>query len=470
MHPLEKKISKLLTEKKLITRGEKLVVGVSGGPDSLCLLHVLHSLAADFPFSLAVVYFDHGLRPEESGQEIKFVGDVAQEMGWPFYNGAGNVAEYSRENGLSIEDAARSLRYDYLQEILSDCGGQKIAVAHTADDQAEELLLRLIRGTGRKGLAGMEFIRDSLIVRPFLQTCKDEILAYLKDKNREFCLDSSNQQRIYLRNRVRLDLIPYLEKEFNPGIKKILRQTSSLLQEEESLLDDISLNAYKHAVSGENGLKLDLSFFAGQHVAIQRRIIEKMLLDLGNRPGFRQIDQILYLAEQSEPGGCIHLSGGLRGVIEENMFFFSYPLGKTNRRGDLRDAAENPVFDLNIMEPGLFDFNEGWQVEVACLDHLPEKTELSSENADFFDLDTISFPFTIRNRRPGDRFHPLGSSGHKKVGKFLTDLKIDEKARRQVPILEFEGEVAALLGIRISQRFRVRNSSEKVLRVRVMKR
>jgi tRNA(Ile)-lysidine synthase len=425
-------------------------------------------LAADFPFSLAVAYFDHGLRPQESGAEVELARHAAKQTGWPFYHGAGKVAEHAGENGLSTEEAARNLRYAYLNEVLAACGAQKIAVAHTADDQAEELLLRLLRGTGRKGLAGMELIREGLIIRPFLQTGKAEILAYLQDKKLPFCTDSSNLERLYLRNRVRLDLLPYLERNFNPGIKQLLRQTAAILQEEENLLDDLSLEAYSRTVSGEEILQLDLPFLAGQPLAIQRRIIEKMLLALGNSPGFRQIDQILQLAGQGGPGGSIHLSSGLRGVIEGNSFSFSYPQGRVARRGDLRDEAERQAFQLEILEPGLFELDAGRQLEVVCLDAPPAKEELAAKNADYFDLNTISFPFTVRSRRPGDRFQPLGSSGHKKVGKFLTDLKLEARRKNQVPLVEYEGEVAALLGVRIAQRFRLQSSTAKVLRLRVL--
>lgn len=468
MHPLEKKIKKLLSEKKIISQGEKLLVGVSGGADSLCLLHILNSLAADFPFSLAVAYFDHCLRPEETALEVEFVANQARGMGWPFYHGSGNVAGFAGENGLSIEAAARTLRYDYFGDVLADSGCRKIAVAHTADDQAEELLLRLLRGTGRKGLAGMEFVRDSLIVRPLLQTTKDEVLDYLKAKEIKFCTDSSNQQIIYLRNRVRLDLIPYIEDKFNPGIRKILRQTSSILQEEESLLNKISSDAYTIAVLEKDPLKLDLSFFVNQPVAIQRRIIEKILLKLGNSPGFRQIDHILNLAGQGESGRHIHLSCGLRGLIEGNKFIFSYPQGRVHTRGNLSGAGDDLVFDVDITEPGVFELDENRQVEVACLDYIPDKAELCANESDFFDLEEMSFPFKIRNRHLGDRFRPLGSTGHKKVGDFLTEIKLAENERRLVPVLECGGEIAALLGVRISHRFRVRNSSSRVLRATVM--
>jgi tRNA(Ile)-lysidine synthase len=265
-----------------------------------------------------------------------------------------------------------------------------------------------------------------------------------------------------------LDLIPYIEEKFNPGIKKILRQTSSLLQEEESLLDALTEDAYKHTVLEEDGSALDLVCLTGQHKAIQRRIIEKMLLKLDNNPSFRQIEQILYLAGHGENGAGVHLSRGLRGEIKGKKLLFSYPLGRTSWRGDLKSSVEDSVFDMDVMEPGLFCLDEARQVEVSCLDYLPEQSELASEGVDFFDLDLLSFPFKIRNRRPGDRFHPLGSPGHKKVGDFLTDLKVAESIRRHIPVLEYGGKVAALLGIRISHRFRVRSSTRKVMRVRVL--
>ena len=335
MHYLEKKIARLLARENLIAPDELVVAGVSGGPDSLALLHVLHAVGE----KLLAVYVDHGLRPGETEYEAQLVRQQAEKLTVPWEIGRVDVTGLAKEKKMSIEQAARELRYDFLQKTAEKFQAGKIAVAHTADDQAEELLLRLIRGTGRSGLAGMKFIRDNYLIRPLLTTCKQTLLDYLADKNIPFAEDSSNRDRRYLRNRVRLDLLPELEK-YNSNIRRTLRRTAMILTDEEDLLTRLTDQAWQEVAQTAgcgDGIEvcLDIAGLLGLHRALQRRILEMVFVRMTAPASFARIDQLLYLAEFGQGGAMLHFAGGLRCRKKGGLLLFSYPQGRKPQRGNL---------------------------------------------------------------------------------------------------------------------------------------
>jgi len=341
---LRQRIGALLTAKDLIKNGDTLIVGVSGGPDSVALLHILCS--AQPLLRCIAVYIDHGLRPDETGAEIELVRGLARQLQAGFERISVDVIKASRQDKSSIEESARTLRYQALEEMRRQYRGTAIAVAHTADDQAEELLIRLIRGSGRKGLSGMQF-KNGRIIRPLLHESKETLLHYLQAQQIPFCIDSSNLERTYLRNRVRLDLLPYLQEHFNKSIKQTLLQTARILQDEEALLAEMTDKAW-HQVAREvaiqpvppdsppHTIQLDTKAFCQCHPALQRRILEKCCWQMGARPQFRQIAQLLDLLHMAQTGAEIHLSKGLRAHKNRQGVVFCYPVGKCSYRGGVR--------------------------------------------------------------------------------------------------------------------------------------
>ena len=341
MHPLEKETEKIIRSNKLFLSDETVVVAVSGGPDSVALLHVLCHLAPSLKLRLTAVYVDHGLRPAETIHEAELLQAQAQLLQIHCRVGRVDVHALVRQKKLSEEHGARILRYEFLEKIAKELGAAKIALAHTADDQAEEVLLRLIRGSGRAGLSGMKMIRSNRFVRPFLGTPKFRLLKYLTDKKIPFLEDSSNLERVYLRNRVRLDLLPQLEK-YNPNIRQTLRQTARILGDEEDLLAGLAQAARTDVVQSlpeeigqPSGLRLDINRFLNLHRAIQRRVVEMIFVEMDGLPSFKKIEQILYLAESGQGGGMLHLSRGLRVVKKRKELIFSYPQGRVAKRGNL---------------------------------------------------------------------------------------------------------------------------------------
>ncbi|MFH2123502.1 MAG: tRNA lysidine(34) synthetase TilS [Pseudomonadota bacterium] len=340
---LRRRIAELVTEQTPMHSGDTVIVGVSGGPDSVALLHILCSSLPQVKF--VAVYVDHGLRPEETGAEIELVQGLARRLQAGFAPVSVDVRAAARQEKQSIEESARSLRYRELEAVRKQYRGTAIAVAHTADDQAEELLIRLIRGSGRKGLSGMQF-KNGRIIRPLLHEKKETLLHYLHTEKIPFAIDSSNLERTYLRNRVRLDLLPYLHDHFNPSIRQTLLQTARIFEDEEALLEEMADKAWQGAVrvitiapispdSPPHTLEIDTKAFSTCHPALQRRILEKCCWQMEERPQFRQIELLLDLVHKGQGGAQIHLSRGLRVHKRGRELIFSYPAGKCSYRGGL---------------------------------------------------------------------------------------------------------------------------------------
>jgi tRNA(Ile)-lysidine synthase len=485
MHPLEKETLKIVRQEQLLQHGEKILIGVSGGPDSMALLHVLNHLARDLDITLAAVYVNHGLRPDETQEERNLVENAANGLDVDFFTGNVNVKELAAKQKISIEHAARLLRYDFFEKTAEEWGATKIVVAHTADDQAEEILLRLLRGTARKGLSGMKTLRDGKIVRPFLRFPKSRLLEYLEKHSIQFLLDSSNTENLYLRNRIRDDLLPYLVSRYNPDIRQTLLRTATILQDEEEFLEKITetvlaatvftvpetLKQVKINSSHPNELNnqelfVHLKRFNSEHRAIQRRILEKCCWMMDCEPQSRQIEHLLQLAIRNTPGGSLHLSDGLRVTKNNEQLCFTYPQGRGSLRGDLSSSNGIEFPETTIPEPGIFEFPQlGKKLPVEDLD---ETTTISGEifpSGQHLDSLLFSFPLTLRGPKPGDRVHPLGASGSKKINDFLCDQKIHLHTRELVPVLCADDSILALPGLRINHRFRITDKTTHVIRV-----
>ena len=340
MHGLEKKIKNIICEKKLLVEGDVVLVGTSAGPDSTALLLVLSGLQQDLGFTVLSVYVDHGLRPAETSAEKEFMQKICDDLQIPLTMRAIHIDSETSEHGESIEQAARKLRYQVFSSIAEWCGATKIAVGHTADDQAEEVLLRLLRGTARAGLSGMKLLRDNHIVRPLLQVSKADIYSYLRDKDKTFMVDSSNGSLLYLRNQVRLEVLPFLRR-YNPAIDENLRNLALILQDEEDLLAQQTNKVWDDLVSinpdneGLLTVKWDCASFNLLHVALQRRCAEKMFIVMESPPSANKIKQLLYLIQYGQGGGQLHFARGLRALKKKSRMHFWYPQGKIDRKGNL---------------------------------------------------------------------------------------------------------------------------------------
>lgn len=486
MHPLEKKTLKTVEQEHLLQAGEKVIIGVSGGPDSMALLHVMARLAPVLDITLAAVYVNHGLRPAEAEKEKSLVAADANRLGIDFFSCSVDVKGLAARQKFSIEHAARLLRYDFLEKTAHESDAQKIALAHTADDQAEEILLRLVRGTARKGLSGMKTLRAGRYIRPFLRFPKSHLLDYLDKHSIPFQLDSSNTQNLYLRNRIRNDLLPCLAERYNPDIRQTLTRTATILQDEEELLETLTEAAFAQTVtiiqdtlaqvhegstlaaeSCPQALQLSLDLFTMQPRAIQRRLLEKCCWLMTCEPRSRQIEDLLQLAMPGSPAGGLHLSEGLRVTNTNEHLNFAYPLGRGPFRGNLLAETSLEIPETRLPAPGSYEF-PALKKRLVVEDikgSIPGPGDIFPAG-EYLDSALFSFPLTLRRPEPGDRFHPLGAPGSKKVFDFLSDQKIDRHERRQVPVLCIDDSILALPGLRIDHRFRITERTSHLIRVR----
>ncbi len=338
-------VRKTIDKHGLIKPGP-VVVGVSGGSDSMALLHILAGLQPVLQCQPVAVYVNHGLRLDETGGEIACLQQVAEQLDLPFHSFDVDTCEHMQTHKSSLEAAARELRYRMLRRAAIQVGAETIAVAHTADDQVEEFLLRILRGSGRRGLAGMKF-RHADIVRPLLEVSKKQILTWLDGQKIKFCHDSSNDDLRFLRNRVRHRLLPLLEKEFDSGVRRAILKTAGNLSVDEDYLEIQTLAAWDGVISiggdvdddsdrGKLSCRLNRGGFAVLHPCLKRRLVERLLWQMGCPARHVHIMAVIKAVDSGQNGSELHLSRGLRVVVSRDALHFSYPQGMGNWRGSLR--------------------------------------------------------------------------------------------------------------------------------------
>ena len=464
MQSFEQQILNTSETNGLIGSNQSAVIGVSGGPDSICLMHTLCDLYEDL--TITCVYIDHGLRPDESALEANMVETQCAERSIDLIAISVDVPAEAKATGESIEACARRLRYDALEKVRQEVGADIIAVGHTADDQVEEVLLRLIRGSGLKGLSGMR-PRNGRVVRPLLEVNREQVLAYLEEHGYEFCDDSSNKSDRFLRNRIRLELLPLLEKRFNPSIRKTILNTSRILEQEEEFIGAESERLYRSLAqpsTDEYGFPWKGSFFfdieslTGLPIALRRRLFERACWETGCRPDFRHIDRIDKLLMKPSSGAQLHLPDGIRIVRQTDTLLFT---ALTNNQG-LRESISGKMDIRKKVEgPGSYAIPElNQQLDVWFSDN-----DSDDPNIMRIDRDTITFPLLLRSALPGDRFTPLGGPGRKKIARFLSDRKIPNHLRHLHPVLVSDETIVCVLGLQIDERFRVTETTTQQLHI-----
>lgn len=449
----------MLSNHNLISPGDTIIVGLSAGPDSVALL----SLLCEPTLSLnpVAVYVDHGLRPQETPNEINCVEKLCQNFSIQYEIITVNVEEHRKLTKTSLEESSRFLRYQALEKCRIKYEGSAIAVAHNADDQAEEILLRLFRGSGVKGLSGMQ-IKNGYIIRPLLTTSKKELLKYLKSAALPYCIDSSNSDLTILRNRLRNEILPQLKKHFNPSLRSILCQTAELLSQEEEFVDSIAKRSLAECVDEkENGpqssltIDLDINHFLSYHIAIQRRIIENICWKFGSQPAYQQINTLCTFTREGKTGGELHLPFGLRIIKIDGFLHFYQPLGTVKFRGSYQHTSLTPL----EIKADTEHYIESLQKKF-MLNSFSSPPNTIKTGQLLIDLGKVSLPLIIRSPHPGEKFRPAGMQGRKKITRFLSDLKIPRHKRNQFPVLISDKQVIAVVGLRVDQDFAISDITE----------
>lgn len=458
MIALKGKVLNIIREYNLINENDNIVVGVSGGPDSMALLFCLLEIKETMDFNIYVAHVNHGVRGEEARKDQLFVEEMASKLGLPYYTKNVNMIEYGKERGITSEEAGRELRYGFFREILKSVGGGKIAVAHNMNDQAETLLMRFMRGTGIDGLKGMEFISGD-IIRPILGIDRKEIEAYIEVNRIETVLDKTNLEPIYSRNKVRLELIPYMEKSFNPNLVNTLWRMSRVSAIDSKFLEEYSRRRFNIMVKkeDENSIILDGEKFIEEDRSIQQRIIRNGILKInGSLQGVTeaQTSFVLNLFFASDTGKEVHLSNNIIARI-------SY--------GDLiiekaKDKEEKKYF-YELKAPGLNHLDMGYSFEVDIFHRDEGFTMYKGNNTRYFDLQKVKGSLGVRNRQDGDRLVPFGMKGTKKLKDYFIDEKVPKELRDSIPLIVDDENILWVVGYRTNELYKVTKDTKKILAI-----
>ncbi len=443
----------------MLRPGDRVVVAVSGGPDSVCLLDVLSDLRDEFQIDLIVAHFDHGLRPGEDEKETEFVCQLASSYGLEFK--IGRASEDLARSGGSLEEKAREHRYRFLEEIQGKVKAQKIALGHQLNDQAETVLMRLLRGSGTQGLGAIPPVRDGLIIRPLIHVSREEIEAYLAQKGLKWVEDSSNVNPRYMRNRIRLELLPLL-KTYQPRILEILAKTAEIIRADESYLN---IEAEKWLLTHgsqpqEHHVGIPISQFSDLPKALQRRVLRCAIKMAGSglrRISWDHIELALGLLSTGKPQGEIHLPGSL-AVKKRYDWIIVAPRDTSGPKGYSYTISGTGVYELEDIHSRI-EISELVQSLKGRFDHSPWVALL--------DRGKIDFPLTVRPYKPGDRFVPLGMKGTKKVHDLFVDQKIPLELRKRIPIVCSGRAIIWVAGLRIDERFKITEATRKILKLGV---
>ena len=437
----------------LLPAGVNIVAACSGGPDSLALVDLLADLCSETGSRLVVAHVDHGLRGEESRQDAMFVRRFCAERKLPLFCGQVDVNGEIRQRGGSLEEAARRLRYEYLRQVAAQVGGARIATGHHRDDQAETLLLNLLRGSGSRGLGAMR-PQQGDVIRPLLCLTREEIESYCRQQDLQPRLDSSNRDTDFRRNRIRHELIPWLRRNFNPELTETLCRTAEILAAEQSFLQDYAAERLLDcAVETDRGYRLDARIFAGLPEAVQRSMIRNLLENLRGDArgiGFVHVEQIRHLFLRGRGTGRVKLPGRLQARTCYRELYIE-TLADSGQNSPA--AAKVPAVPAPLACPGDTVLPE-LGITLRCAVH-PGNGVLPPElgpNRAAFDRAQLREPLIVRRRQPGDLFRPLGAPGVRKLKELLIDLKIPCEQRDAVPLICDAAGILWVAGQRRSER------------------
>jgi len=462
---LEQRVLGFIQEHQLVSDGEKLVVAVSGGADSVCLIHILANLQEELKLKLHIAHLNHQLRGAESDTDAEYVAELSRKLGVPATIEKRDVKGYQARERLSLEEAAREVRYGFLAQVARAIGAERGAAGHTRDDQIETILMHLIRGSGTRGLRGLQPATlwqsgvDSLtIIRPLLEISHQETENYCHQHHLTPRLDASNLSLSPLRNRIRQQLLPLLES-YNPAIAEALLRTGRIAGDDIDFLDEQVTRLWEEVARQEKkSLSLDKKGFDRLPSPLKRYLLRasvERLLGSAKDVEMRHIEEMLSLT--AKPAGKrLSLPGGLTFSVEYNRYLLTSDLAALSPLPPLKGE-----FKLKIPGETLLP---GWCVEAAIVGRgdITEKDDFTA----YLDLAKSGDRLVVRPRRRGDRFQPLGLAQPKKLGEFMIDAKIPNTWRGQIPIVCSEEQILWVVGWRLDERVKVSQETKQVLRLR----
>ena len=470
----EEKVFSYMEENSMAAPGHRIVAGVSGGADSVCLLFVLREYAGRIPLELAVVHVDHSLR-EDAGEDAEFVRGLCRQLGVPFYLRKVDVKAFADREKRSLEEAARILRYRIFQEVAKEFGADRIAVAHSANDRAETMLFHLFRGSGIKGLCAIPPRREQ-IIRPLLCLERNEIECYLAERGISYRTDSTNNEDSYTRNRIRHHILPVAEQEVSARAVAHMCRTADTLSELEEYLEQQTDMAKKNCVEllavNSSQFTVNVERFGQLHIALRKRLLLALLKELvpgGKDISAVHVEDVLALFEK-EGNHRIDLPFGIKAVRRYSVVF----LEREQESCKKTDCLLHQKIDLpagETLEPLLFDLGSVGQVEISVFFVKNGQKVPRNEYTKWLDCDKILESLVFRFRQTGDYLSLADGRGgtiHKSLKDYMINEKIPREDRDRMPLLAEGKHVVWLTGYRISEYYKVNENTKRILQVKLI--
>ncbi len=466
---MEKKVIQYIEEQSIIEAGDHVLIGVSGGADSLALLYFLDKFADRFKITIGVAHLHHGLRGPAADADENFVKNFCQQRNIPFFTRRRNIQEISRTEKISVEEAGRKERYDFFGVIAMDYGYNRIAMGHHINDQAETMLMRLIRGTGVKGVSGIKASRDNLYIRPFLCLEKKEILEYCEIHQLAFRIDATNFQRDYTRNKIRLDIMP-LVLEINPRAEVHFNEFTKIAYEYETFFEKYVDQIEDQILSGKAPqVIVDRDLWLKEEPVVQKEILRRSIFRFKGslkEIEYNHITAFYGLLKSDKTIWEIHFPHNIQIVRCYDRVLVQ----------EKQNTEDSTIPAKQILANKTYIFAKEClivETKLVSADEFRKKRRFFSKEREnhcekYFDYDKIKNILVLRSRRSGDYFYQKGLAGKKSIKKYFIDKKIDRSRRDKIPLLVMDNEVLWILGYAINQRFLADDDTKNIIRVRYL--
>jgi len=450
-----------IAQHRMFAAGDHVVVAVSGGADSVALLTALHELGPEMNLRLTVAHLNHGLRGDAAQREADFVKNLALKLAVPCICELRNVAEETQANGESLQEAARTVRYQFLFDVLARCNAQKIALGHTMDDQAETVLIRLLRGASTRGLGGIPPVRGDTIVRPLIQVRRTSIEHFLQERGIQFVPDTSVDELHYLRNTIRHELIPLLARQYNPRVVETLCTTAALARDDESVLQDAAANIAGEALKQtDDSIRIPVNLLE-KHPQLAGRIVRRAFELLnGSCRGLTSIhtDSVIALLNSQGSNKKVSITGGLIVQREYDDLVMSL---------EHNPASFHVQIDRLPADVRLPQINTRIQVRTDTINDDAKLQRTDMSDTVHLAADSITLPLVIRPWKPGDRIRPFGFNAEKKIKAVFAEKKIPVRLRSRIPLIESGGRIISAGTLCIAERCRVTPPCSDVIAVTI---
>lgn len=460
---MEQLVYNTIIRENLIKKGDKIVLGVSGGPDSMALLYSLYNMKDELQIELVAVHINHGVRGFEADSDEEYVKDICEKLDIPFYCKRVDMDAYAKQKKMSSEEAGRELRYAFFSEVLQKVMGDKIAVAHNKNDQAETVMMRFLRGTGIEGLKGMQY-KIGNVIRPLLDVERKMIEEYCMSNNISARTDKTNFQPIYGRNKIRLKVIPYIEDNINKGIIGTLTRTASIMKEDNEFLNDCAKAKFDYVCTVKpKSILIDVDKFTTLHKAMKSRILRNAITIINGSSkniGLKHIDNMIEFIEDGESGRIHDTTMNLELLKKYDACILrNKKLKVTKNQHDKQIVSK--------LESGLNSCCDSFDCNIVINVNDIQKIDFKSNHRfiKYIDYDKIKGDLYIRNRKPGDKFIPFGMKGNKKLKDYFIDNKVPREERDNIPIIVDDKNIIWVIGYRLSDLYKVDKNTKNVMSI-----